>query len=133
MAKSQSSPRDQALRELEFLELVYPPGAESSPDLYRHPGIEMLLVLRGEFRIHVGFEEYFFSIGDSMRDDPRLRAHVAALADPETGLAVPNPVLAGRPWQEPDVALHESGRTDLHESIDTSGRTSDRRDDFDSV
>ncbi|MFL6141382.1 MAG: bifunctional FO biosynthesis protein CofGH [Labedaea sp.] len=65
--------------------------------------------------------------------DPRVRAHVAALADPETGLAVPNPVLTGRPWQEPEVALHDSGRTDLHESIDTTGRSSDRRDDFDSV
>jgi DNA-binding XRE family transcriptional regulator/quercetin dioxygenase-like cupin family protein len=55
------------LKELEFLELVYPPGAESSPDLYRHPGIEMVLVLSGAFRIHIGFEEYVLSTGDSMQ------------------------------------------------------------------
>ncbi|MGH3860448.1 bifunctional FO biosynthesis protein CofGH [Actinokineospora sp.] len=65
--------------------------------------------------------------------DPRLSAHVAALADPETGLAVESAPLVGRPWQEPEVSLAEYGRTDLHTSIDTEGRTSDRRDDFDSV
>ncbi len=65
--------------------------------------------------------------------DPRLSAHVAALADPETGLAVEDAPLVGRPWQEPEVALVDSGRTDLHATIDTDGRTGDRRDDFDSV
>ncbi|EWC63373.1 7,8-didemethyl-8-hydroxy-5-deazariboflavin synthase subunit 1 [Actinokineospora spheciospongiae] len=65
--------------------------------------------------------------------DPRLRAHVDALADPETGLAVEDAPLVGRPWQEPEVALTASGRTDLHTTIDTEGRTADRRDDFDSV
>src|SRR4051794_11170805 len=34
--------------------------------------------------------------------DPRLFAHVAALADPATGLARPDAVVQGRPWQEPD-------------------------------
>ncbi|MBW8484612.1 bifunctional FO biosynthesis protein CofGH [Actinomadura parmotrematis] len=68
--------------------------------------------------------------------DPRLAGHVAALADPATGLAREDAVLEGRPWQEPDggfAALAPSGRTDLHVEIDTSGRTSDRREDFDSV
>ncbi|SDC12845.1 bifunctional FO biosynthesis protein CofGH [Actinokineospora iranica] len=65
--------------------------------------------------------------------DPRLSAHVAALADPATGLAREDAVLVGRPWQEPEVALVEAGRTDLHTAIDAEGRTSDRRDDFDSV
>jgi FO synthase len=65
--------------------------------------------------------------------DPRLGAHVAALADPATGLAVESAELVGRPWQEPEAGLTESGRTDLHTSIDTDGRTTDRRDDFDSV
>ncbi len=55
------------LEALEFLELVYAPGAESSAELYRHPGIEMLLVLEGAFRIHVGFEEYLLEPGDSMQ------------------------------------------------------------------
>jgi FO synthase len=65
--------------------------------------------------------------------DPRVAGHVAALADAETGLAAPGRPLVGRPWQEPEVALIDSGRTDLHASIDTEGRTADRRDDFDSV
>jgi FO synthase len=65
--------------------------------------------------------------------DPRLIGHVAALADPETGLAREDAVLRGRPWQEPDGGFEASGRTDLHTSIDTTGRTSDRRDDFDEV
>ncbi len=64
--------------------------------------------------------------------DPRVAGHVAALADPATGLASGR-APAGRPWQEPEVALVGSGRTDLHASIDTVGRTGDRRDDFDSV
>ncbi|MFC4857579.1 bifunctional FO biosynthesis protein CofGH [Actinophytocola glycyrrhizae] len=64
--------------------------------------------------------------------DPRIAPHVAALAD-ATGLADPAATIAGRPWQEPEVALVSSGRTDLHTSIDTEGRTADRRDDFDSV
>ncbi|TDB94529.1 bifunctional FO biosynthesis protein CofGH [Actinomadura sp. 7K534] len=65
--------------------------------------------------------------------DPRLDAHVAALADPATGLAREDAVLEGRPWQEPDGGFEASGRTDLHTEIDTTGRTSDRRDDFDEV
>jgi transcriptional regulator with XRE-family HTH domain len=55
-----------SLETLDFLELVYAPGAESDPELYRHPGIEMVLVLEGAFRIHVGFEEYHLEAGDSI-------------------------------------------------------------------
>ncbi|GAA2127875.1 bifunctional FO biosynthesis protein CofGH [Actinomadura napierensis] len=65
--------------------------------------------------------------------DPRLIGHVSALADPATGLAREDAVLEGRPWQEPDGGFQASGRTDLHTEIDTTGRTSDRRDDFDEV
>ncbi|MFI9646732.1 bifunctional FO biosynthesis protein CofGH [Streptomyces sp. NPDC052040] len=65
--------------------------------------------------------------------DPRLRPHVAALADPETGLARPDAVVEGHPWQEPEEVFSSSGRTDLHRTIDTDGRTGDRRDDFDEV
>ncbi len=63
--------------------------------------------------------------------DPRVAAHVAALADPATGLADESALPQGRPWQEPDGGWGaSSGRTDLHVSIDTIGRTADRRDDF---
>ncbi|WP_330339313.1 bifunctional FO biosynthesis protein CofGH [Streptomyces sp. NBC_00557] len=65
--------------------------------------------------------------------DPRLRPHVSALADPETGLARPGALPRGLPWQEPEEAFTATGRTDLHASIDTEGRTKDRRDDFDEV
>jgi FO synthase len=62
--------------------------------------------------------------------DPRLARHVAALADPATGLAAEDARPAGLPWQEPDGGWAQSGRTDLHVTIDTTGRTHDRRDDF---
>ncbi|MGI5160938.1 bifunctional FO biosynthesis protein CofGH [Microbispora sp. CA-102843] len=68
--------------------------------------------------------------------DPRLTEHVAALADPATGLAREDAVLRGRPWQEPDGGLGglvTGGRADLHTAVDAEGRTSDRRADFDSV
>jgi FO synthase len=70
--------------------------------------------------------------------DPRLLPHVRALADPETGLAATADDGAlvcptGQPWQEPDTAWISSGRIDLHEGVDSDGRTSDRRSDFDSV
>ncbi|MFE9203779.1 bifunctional FO biosynthesis protein CofGH [Micromonospora sp. NPDC007230] len=63
--------------------------------------------------------------------DPRLLPHVTALADPATGLAVEAARPVGRPWQEPEEVF--GGRTDLHATIDTTGRTGDRRGDFDSV
>ena len=64
--------------------------------------------------------------------DPRLARHVAALADPATGLAAAEARPAGLPWQEPDGGWGQdgSGRTDLHVTIDTAGRTHDRREDF---
>ena len=67
--------------------------------------------------------------------DPRLARHVAALADPATGLAA-DATPRGLPWQEPDGGWTQpggeagSGRTDLHVTIDTTGRTHDRREDF---
>jgi FO synthase len=68
--------------------------------------------------------------------DPRLAAHVTALADPATGLAAAGAMPRGLPWQEPDGGWGDvlsgpgAGRTDLHVTIDTTGRTRDRRDDF---
>ncbi|SCE72241.1 bifunctional FO biosynthesis protein CofGH [Micromonospora mirobrigensis] len=64
--------------------------------------------------------------------DPRLLPHVGALADPVTGLAVEEARPQGRPWQEPEEVFG-GGRVDLHATIDTTGRTDDRRGDFDSV
>ena len=66
--------------------------------------------------------------------DPRVLPHVRALAGPE-GLAVEGRVPSGLPWQEPDPdwAVAGTGRVNLHTEIDTTGRTGDRRSDFDAV
>jgi FO synthase len=66
--------------------------------------------------------------------DPRVLPHLRALADAATGLAVAGRCPSGLPWQEPDGGgLAGGGRTDLHSSIDTTGRSADRREDFDEV
>ena len=54
------------LDDLEFMELVYAPGAESNAALYRHPGMEMVLVLQGRLTLFVGFERYELEVGDSI-------------------------------------------------------------------
>ncbi|MFF5353048.1 bifunctional FO biosynthesis protein CofGH [Saccharopolyspora hirsuta] len=64
--------------------------------------------------------------------DLRVAGHVAALAGPD-GLREPDAEIVGREWQEPDGGFESIGRTDLHRSIDTEGRTEDRRGDFDTV
>src|SRR5690606_27509498 len=60
--------------------------------------------------------------------DPRVAAHVAALADPETGLAREGAIPEGRPWQEPAGGFAAAGRADQHVAADTTGRRGDRRD-----
>ncbi|MFC6236896.1 bifunctional FO biosynthesis protein CofGH [Longivirga aurantiaca] len=70
--------------------------------------------------------------------DPRVRPHVRALAD-DVGLGVEGLEPHGIPWQDPDqsyagfAAAHSGGRTDLNDTVDTEGRTGDRRSDFDEV
>ena len=56
----------ETLPHVDFLELTYEPGAESNPELYRHPGSEMVMVLSGRFDIYVGFERYELNAGDSI-------------------------------------------------------------------
>jgi FO synthase len=66
--------------------------------------------------------------------DPRVSAHVAALAS-DDGLVRDDVRPTGLPWQEPDGGFAHAGhgRTDLHRTVDTEGRSSDRRSDFDDV
>ncbi len=70
--------------------------------------------------------------------DPRVRPHVTALAGPD-GLLADDARPQGLPWQEPDGGVLSGaehggwGRTDLNTTIDTTGRTTDRRSDFDDV
>jgi transcriptional regulator with XRE-family HTH domain len=54
------------LPDLEFMELVYAPGAESHSALYLHPGMEMVLLLSGRMDIYVGFDRYALAPGDSI-------------------------------------------------------------------
>ncbi|WP_433731930.1 bifunctional FO biosynthesis protein CofGH [Nocardia sp. CA-129566] len=61
--------------------------------------------------------------------DPRIGAHVAALTDPQTGLANPDAIPVGLPWQEPDESWESAGRVDLNTSIDTEGRNTESRSD----
>jgi len=55
-----------ALKDLEFLELVYQPGAESGAQLYRHPGLECVLVTENRLDITIGFEVNQVMAGDSI-------------------------------------------------------------------
>ncbi|MGQ4600991.1 bifunctional FO biosynthesis protein CofGH [Nocardia sp. R6R-6] len=61
--------------------------------------------------------------------DPRIGAHVAALTDPATGLANPDAIPVGLPWQEPEESWESSGRVDLNTAIDTEGRNTEHRSD----
>ncbi len=54
-----------AIDGVEFLELVYEPGAESDQQSYSHSGIEMLLVTQGSMTIVLGFEQHELAAGDS--------------------------------------------------------------------
>lgn len=54
------------LDNVEFLELVYEPGAESHPQAYRHPGIELVLVLEGTMTVALGFDENHLNPGDTI-------------------------------------------------------------------
>lgn len=62
--------------------------------------------------------------------DPRISAHVHALADPETGMARADVTPSGLPWQEPDEQWESSGRIDLNTEIDSHGRNTDTRSDL---
>lgn len=67
--------------------------------------------------------------------DPRVLPHVRALAGPD-GLAIEGRLPVGIPWQEPDpdwATRAGTGRTDLHTAIDTEGRRTETRSDFDDV
>ncbi|WP_405161057.1 bifunctional FO biosynthesis protein CofGH [Nocardia sp. NBC_01499] len=61
--------------------------------------------------------------------DPRIGVHVAALSDPVTGLANPDAMPVGLPWQEPDQSWESAGRVDLNTAIDTEGRNTESRSD----
>lgn len=55
-----------SLNGVDFVELVYQPGAESDPQLYRHPGTELVLVIEGCLDITVSFDVNHLEAGDSI-------------------------------------------------------------------
>ena len=50
-----------------------------------------------------------------------------------SGLANEAALPVGLPWQEPDGGWDSVGRTDLHTAIDTEGRRTETRSDFDAA
>jgi FO synthase len=103
------------------------------------PSIERLRSVTGaagfELRQRLTVHPEYVRVGEPWID-PRVSAHVAALADAD-GLARSDVRPGGLPWQEQDGGFGSrtagTGRTDLHTAIDTEGRSQDRREDFDSV
>ncbi|MEQ6903007.1 bifunctional FO biosynthesis protein CofGH [Nocardioides sp. YIM 152588] len=90
--------------------------------------------LRARLTVHPEYVRGTLERGEAWID-PRVSGHVAALAGPD-GLALPGVLPRGLPWQEPDGGFDtgvSTGRTDLHEAVDTEGRSADRRSDFGSV
>jgi transcriptional regulator with XRE-family HTH domain len=73
--------------ELEFLELVYEGHAESGARLYRHPGMEIVVLISGRIDIHVGFEHFELRPGDSIQF-PSFMPHRYVNPTGETARAV---------------------------------------------
>jgi transcriptional regulator with XRE-family HTH domain len=100
------------LDDVEFMELIYAPGAESNASLYRHPGFEMVLVLSGRLVIHVGFERYELGAGDSMAF-PSTLPHRYVNPGDETARAVTTILHDGLP---------EAGRSDAEAERESGSR-----------
>ena len=103
------------------------PSLERLADLTAQCGFD----LKARLTIHPEYVRAGLA-GGSPWLDPRVSTHVAALAG-DDGLARPGVRPVGLPWQEPDGGFASVGRTDLHETVDTEGRTDDRRSDFGDV
>ncbi|MEU0314740.1 bifunctional FO biosynthesis protein CofGH [Nocardioides sp. NPDC006273] len=110
---------------------VNPERPWPSLDALRQVTAEAGFTLRPRLTVHPEYVTGTLRDGQSWID-PRVLSHVEALAD-EDGLATDGVRPEGRPWQEPDGGFTASGRVDLHASVDTTGRTNDRRDDFETV
>jgi transcriptional regulator with XRE-family HTH domain len=112
-----------SLDDVEFLELNYVPHAESDDQLYRHPGVEMVLVLEGRFEIHIGFESYELREGDSILfpsslphryvnpTDETSRAVTVIIRDGVRSAKGPSELAdAGNPTASPPDTPDEEGR-----------------------
>ncbi|MBO0841659.1 MAG: bifunctional FO biosynthesis protein CofGH [Nocardioides sp.] len=110
---------------------VNPERPWPSLDALRQVTSEAGFTLRARLTVHPEYVRGSLSRGQAWID-PRVQTHVRALAT-DDGLAVEGVRPEGLPWQEPDGGFESAGRTDLYASVDTTGRTNDRRDDFETV
>jgi transcriptional regulator with XRE-family HTH domain len=69
--------------EVEFLHVVYPPGAESCPpdSMFRHGGKEYAYVLSGRLGLQIGFESYELEAGDSVSFNAQMPHRLWAIGD----------------------------------------------------
>ncbi|WGL51760.1 bifunctional FO biosynthesis protein CofGH [Nocardioides sp. BP30] len=112
---------------------VNPERPWPSLDALRRMSAECGFELRPRLTVHPEYVRAGLGPTGGAWLDPRVSAHVAALAGPD-GLAVPEiRPQAGLTWQEPDGGAQSVGRTDLHTAVDTEGRSEDRRSDFENV
>jgi quercetin dioxygenase-like cupin family protein/DNA-binding XRE family transcriptional regulator len=69
--------------EVEFLHVVYPPGAESCPpdSMFRHGGKEYAYVLSGRLGLQIGFESHELEAGDSVSFNAQMPHRLWAIGD----------------------------------------------------
>jgi transcriptional regulator with XRE-family HTH domain len=75
--------------ELDFIYVVYPPGAESCPPnaLTRHGGREFGYVVSGTLAVEIGFDEYILRPNDSISFDSAMPHRLSSVGD-EAAVAV---------------------------------------------
>ncbi|WEX11081.1 cupin domain-containing protein [Chelativorans sp. AA-79] len=75
--------------EVEFLHVVYEPGAESCPadSLFRHGGKEYAYVISGRLGLQIGFEKYELGPGDSVSFSAQTPHRLWAIGD-EPAIAI---------------------------------------------
>ena len=92
------------LDDVEFMELIYEPGAESNSALYRHPGYrDGAACSSGRLQIFVGFESYDLGPGDSMAF-PSTLPHRYVNPGEETAHAVTTILRDGLPRRPGETA-----------------------------
>ena len=52
--------------DMQFLEVQYEPGAVSGAAMSHHSGREFGMILEGELKLELGFEQYILKVGDSI-------------------------------------------------------------------
>lgn len=62
----------EAEKDVEFLEIVYRPGASSGAKMSHHVGREFGLVVEGELQLELGFDQFVLQAGDSIIFDSNV-------------------------------------------------------------